>query len=75
MTTTAPTSVASRRSLDTTIVRVLTAVVGLHVVDDNFLHPNAGTSAATTCWVVSCPWRCSSSRRSRIRVFDRSPAA
>jgi len=46
MTTTSPPSVTSRRSLDTTIVRVLTAVVGLHVVDDNFLQPNAGTSAA-----------------------------
>ena len=46
MTTTSPPSVTSRRSLDTTIVRVVTAVIGLHVVDDNFLQPNAGTSAA-----------------------------
>ena len=46
MTTTSPRSVTSRRSLDTTIVRVVTAVIGLHVVDDNFLQPNPGTSAA-----------------------------
>ena len=37
---------ASRRSLETLIVRVVIAVIGLHVVDDNFLQPNPGTSAS-----------------------------
>src|SRR5688500_18931819 len=30
---------------ETAIDRVAIAVIGLHVVDDNFLQPNAGTSA------------------------------
>jgi MYXO-CTERM domain-containing protein len=46
MTITSSPSSASRRSLDASIVRVLTAVIGVHVVDDNFLQPNTGTSPA-----------------------------
>ena len=41
-----PRAPASRRSLETLIVRVVSSVVAVHVVDDNFLQPNPGTSAA-----------------------------
>ena len=41
-----PQAPASRRSLETLIVRVGIVVIGLHVVDDNFLQPNPGTSAS-----------------------------
>ena len=37
-----PQALPSRRSLETLIVRVVTAVIGLHVVDDNFLQPEPG---------------------------------